>query len=194
VEPITRETAVMYREMGLTLREIADKTLLGYSTVEKILRDAKDDPELVKKARARMLDELAAEAMQKAKAALNNITPDSLTHDRVERRNADGELIAVQHSGPTGQQIATTFGILADQSGKIQHRADELRGTAVDTLSPDTVRQLIESIGGRIKRIKLMDIDVDTDALQARVTELGASLGYEEEEADYEVVEDPDGT
>ena len=68
-----------------------------------------------------------------------------------------------------------------------------MRGAAVDSLSPDTVKQLIESIGGRIKRIKLMDIDVDTDALQARVSELGASLGYEEEEADYEVVEDPDG-
>lgn len=192
----TREEVVMYREMGLKLREICDRTNLGYGTVEYILKKARDDDDLIKRARAQALEKASSVALEKAMAALEHITPDSLTHDRVVRTDDDGNITSVQHSGPTGQQIAVTAGVLLDQAAKQQDRAAMLRGKGPEQLSPDNVKQLIASIGGRIKRLQLLDIDIDAESLQARVAQVSSELGMDNESvevADFEEIhEDPE--
>ena len=187
-----KETAVQLRAMGHTYNEIADKTNISYQSVENILKKwAPNNPERVKKARAKALEELAGELTAKAREALDHITPDSMTHDRVVRRNEAGEIIAVQHSGPNGLQLTTQAGILIDKAMSVQDKAAQLRGENTGTLGPSDFAQLIETINGRINRLTDLKVDFDAGKLQAQVIELADRAQLNESiPADFEVLED----
>ena len=147
-----KENALKLRAMGFTRNKTAEKTNLSYSTVEMIERKAKDDPELVKRARAQAMLEMAGQVNEKVQTALDQITPDSLRHDRVEVHNADGKLVEVKHSGPNGAQIATAAGILIDKADKLQENADKLLGGESGALTPDNITSLLDSVKGRISQ------------------------------------------
>jgi len=186
-----REEIIKLRALGTTYNEIAAKVGCSYQTVEYQLRRAKHEDDVIKRARAKAYEEMAGQITEKAQQALDKITPDSLTHDRVERRDAEGNLVSVQHSGPTGQQIAVTAGILLDQASKLQDRADRLNDRDIGgDLNPANLRQLVESVGGSIKRLQFLNVDIEgLSSLQDRVAELGDRL-----EADYEVMDEGEGS
>lgn len=163
IPPLTRENAIMLREMGHTLKDICNKTQLSYGTVRDIINKKDDDPDMVKRARARALEAAANAAGEKASMALESITPDSLKHDRIEIRDAEGNLREVKHSGPTAMQNATTYGILTDKAIKLQDRAAEMRGERRVELSPDSIGELIGSLLGRIENIENLNINIGSD-------------------------------
>lgn len=184
--PLEKQEIITLREMGHTYKDIAQKTLFGYSTVEWICKKSEQDPEIVKRARADAMARAATETMERAAMALNAITPDSLRHDVVEERDAAGSLVAVRHFGQSALQNATTYGILADKAMKMQDRAEELSGGARRDLTPDGVRNLLENLGERVKRISCINVDIDTSGLQDRINDLqkmAVDAEWEEEDA-----------
>ncbi len=169
----TKELCIQYKHMGLTYNQIADKTLLGYSTVENICSVwANNNPDNVKQARARALEELAGKLTEKAVLAIENITPDSLTHDRIVHYDEDGNITSVAHSGPTGQQIAITAGVLLDKVTALEAKASALRGETPLALSPDSFADLLQSVQGRITKLTAINANVDLSQIQARIVEL----------------------
>jgi hypothetical protein len=125
----TKELCIQLKHMGYKYNDIALRTHLGYSTIENICTEwAMSNPESVKAARAKALEELAGRLTEKAVLAIESITPDSLTHDRIVHKDKDGNITGVSHSGPTGQQIAITAGVLLDKVTALEGKAAVLRG------------------------------------------------------------------
>lgn len=183
----TKELCVQYKHMGLTYNQIADKTLLGYSTVENICSVwANNNPDSVKQARAKALEELAGKLTEKAVLAIDNITPDSLTHDRIVHYDKEGNVTGVSHSGPTGQQIAITAGVLLDKVTALEAKASALRGETPLALSPDSFAELLKTVQGRITKLTSINANVDLSQIQARIVELSATP---EGEADWEEIQ-----
>lgn len=177
------------RALGFTYNSIASKLGISYATVEYWLKKAKNDPDIIKAARAKAYEEMAGEVTEKAREALQHITPDSLTHDRVVHYDEHGNVKSVAHSGPTGQQIALTYGILQDKAAQLLDRADTIRdGGARGALNPADLKALLESAGGSIKRLQMLNVDIDgLSAVEAQFSELSGQI-----DAEYEVVEDDD--
>ena len=172
IHPSIKETCLQLRAMGHTYNEIAKKTTLGFGTVEYICTKWADaQPEVVKRARARAMEELAARVNEKAVMALNQITPDSLTHDRIEHFDDSGKLVGVSHSGPTGQQIAVAAGILLDKAKVLEDKAAILRGESPTALSPDSFGALLNSINGRVSRLTQLNANIDLSGITARIVE-----------------------
>lgn len=189
----TKELVLQYRSLGVTINDIAKKTLLSYPTVEYILRRYhSESPESAKIARAKALDVLAAKVNEKALMALDHITEDSVTHDRVVTYNEDGTIKSISHSGPTGQQIALTAGILLDKAAQMDQRAAVLRGEAPLELGPDGFEALKSSILGRISKLTEISGDINMGTFKARVLELKNDADELAEEnmvdADYEEI------
>jgi hypothetical protein len=188
-----KELVVQLREMGHTYNEIANKAKLGYGTVENICTKwAPANPDNVKKARAEAMEQLAAVANEKAKMALDHITPDSLTHDRIVHTDDEGNITGVSHSGPTAMQIATASGILIDKSQKLQDRAAIMRGETPASLGPGTLTALLESIKGKVTRLSQYNADIDTGAIQAHIIELEDRADAVYADADYQEVQGED--
>ena len=188
----TKESVLQLRHMGHTYNQIASKTNLCYQSVEHIITKwAPGNPDRVKKARAKAMEELATRVTDKAIEALDNITKDSMTHDRVEQRDKSGKLIGVQHSGPNAVQLATMYAIMQDKAMGLLDKAAQLRGEGPDTLSPDDFATLLASIESRVTRLSEVKADIDTGQIVARVAELKEVVGDQELiPADYEVLED----
>jgi len=169
----TKELCIQLKHMGYKYNEIAQKTLLGYSTIEHICNEwALSNPESVKVARAKALEELAGRLTEKAVLALDSITPDSLTHDRIVHKDKDGNITGVSHSGPTGQQIAITAGVLLDKVTALETKAAALRGETPLALSPDSFGALLESIKGRVTKLTAINANADLSGITARIVEL----------------------
>jgi hypothetical protein len=163
--------------MGMTYNEICDKTTLGYGTVEYICTKwAPANPEPVKIARAKALEALAERVNEKAMLAISHITPDSLTHDRIEHYDKEGKLVGVSHSGPTGQQIALTAGILIDKVKVLEDKAAVLRGETPNDLGPDSFAALLESINGRVHKLTQINANLDLSAITTRIVEFQAAI------------------
>ncbi len=194
IKPIAREEVLILREMGLTLPEVCNKTLLGYGTVVKIISDAENDSDAIRIARAKALERASGMVMEKAAMAFDHLTPDSLKHDRIEELDDAGNLVRVHHSGATAQQIVTTGSIALDQSIKMQKRAEELRANRTETLTPETVRDLLKDIKGSVVRIKMMDVEFDASAVEQQLEQANVDLDSEPVEADYEIVDPEDCT
>ena len=190
-----KENVIQLRAMGTKYNDIADKTNLGYSTVEHICTKwAESNPDRVKLARARAMEELAGRLQEKALEALDNITVDSMTHDRVEQFNAAGQLIGVQHSGPNAPQLATASAILVDKSILANEQAAKLRGEQSDSLGPTDFVNLIESIANRITRLQHVNADLDTGELMSTVIDLKEQVQDQGEiPADFETIEEEEG-
>ena len=194
----TRMDVVQLKAMGLTYNEVAAKTKISYQSVENIVTKwAPQNPDKVKIATAKALEELAGTVTGKAKQALEHITEDSMTHDRIVHTNAQGTVTGVSHSGPNALQLATTAGILIDKAGGLRDKASQLRGENTGTLGPSDFAQLISSIQGRMSRLTEVKADLNTGDLQARITEFETMLDNGEEvPAEYEVLDeirtDPD--
>lgn len=172
---------VQYREMGHTYNEIADKLQCAFQTVEYTLKTwAKQHPDEVKEARVSALRELAARCNVSALRAIDHITDDSLTHDRVEVRDAEGNITEVKHSGPTGLQIATTAGIMIDKGLKAVELADKLE-SGLAGASEDSIDDVTEIILRVSNTARKLGVSID----------LGDS-GDDEVPADYEVLEGGD--
>lgn len=187
-----KEEVLQLRAMGHTRNEVAVKTLLGYSSIEYIEAQAKNDPEMMRKARAGALIALAGRVNEKALLALEKVTEDSLTHDRVEVRDKEGKLVAVNHSGPNGAQIATAVGILVDKSEKLQDRADQLLAGTEGALTPEKIGELLDSVKGRISRLSL---HTDMGGVQQKLELITKNYDpgddeAEEIDADYEILDD----
>lgn len=183
-----KEKVLQLRYEGYTYNEIALRTNFGYSTIETICTKWPDtNPENVKAARARAAEALALKMTEKAILALDHITPDSLTHDRIEHYDANGKLTGVSHSGPTGLQNSTTAGILVDKAHAMQDRAAQLRGEAPKSLGPSDFAGLLDSIRGRVSRLTHLNANLDTGAIEARIVEIENNNAIP---ADYEVVRD----
>lgn len=202
IKPETKELIIQLKAMGLTYNQIVEKTTIGYATCEYIVTKwAPNNPEVVKIARAKALEELASKVNEKAILALEHITPDSLTHDRIVHKDAEGNVTGVSHSGPTGQQIAITAGVLLDKSAALEQKAAQLRGIDQTTLGPSNVTSLLESIKGRVKRLTEINANLDLSQINAKIVEFedaGVLLTDSDEDdgylpADYEVVADGDG-
>lgn len=187
-----KEEVVQMRALGLTYNDIADKTNLGYGSVEHILRKwSPQNPKRVKAARARAMEEMAEQIGQKTQELLGSITQDSMTHDRVEQFNARGDLVSVQHSGPNAPQLVTAAAIMIDKGLLLQDTAAKLKGEQPVSLGPTDFAQLITSIGERVTRLSEVNADINTGEIQARVIELTSDLDEDTElPADYEVIEE----
>ena len=189
-----KEEIVQLKAMGMKINDIVDKTNIGYSTVQHICTVwAPNNPDRVKKARAKAFEELAERVTEKAIQALDHITPDSMTHDRVVTKNKDGVVTSVAHSGPNAPQLAVTAGVLIDKGLLLTDKAAVLRGETPDTLDPSNFEALLESIKGRVTRLTEVRADIDTGAINARIIELeGAEKPSEDEAvpADFTVVEE----
>jgi len=186
-----KETCVQLKSMGLTYNEIADKTNLGYSTIYHICNVwAPQNPDRVKQARARALEELAGLVSKKAMEALDHITPDSMTHDRIVQRNANGDITGVQHSGPNSLQLSTQAAILIDKSLVLNDKAGSLRGESPELIGPADFAQLLGSIQDRIKYLTNVKADLVTGELQARIIEFQDKVNTDTEiPADFELLE-----
>lgn len=170
----TKELCIQLKHMGYKYNDIALRTHLGYSTIEHICNEwANSNPESVKLARAKALEELAGRLTEKAVMAIDSITPDSLTHDRIVHKDKEGNVTGVSHSGPTGQQIAITAGVLLDKVTALEGKAAVLRGEQPLALSPDSFGALLESIKGRITKLTSINANADLSQLSIRVAELG---------------------
>lgn len=182
-----REDIHKLRALGWSYNNIAHELGISYGTVEYHLTKAKTAPDVIKAARAKAYEQMAGEITEKARGALDKITPDSLTHDRVVQYGPDGEIKSVQHSGPTGQQIAITAGILLDHANKLQDRADFINdGGAQGALNPGDLKALLDSVGGSIKKLQVLNIDIDgLRGMEAQFDTLSQQI-----EAEYEIVED----
>jgi len=187
-----KEEVVQLKAMGLKYNDIADKTNLGYSTIEHICTKwAPNNPDRVKLARARAMEALAERVSEKALLAIESMTPDSMTHDRVEHHNAEGTLIGVSHSGPTGPQLAVMSGILVDKNILLLEKAAKLRGEDQELLNPTDFAALISRIGDRVTRLTEVRADIDTGAIQARIVELSDQIDDDTAvDADFEVIEE----
>jgi len=166
--------------MGFNQREIAEQVGCSYSCVRYTLKNwAPANTEAVRAARADVLEEFAGKLLGKASEALDHITPESMTHDRIEVRDESGALTEVKHSGPTGFQNSNIVGHLAAQALKLRETASDLRGEKKESgpTNIGDVGDLLESIG---KRAKSLNIDIQLDDLR------------EEVEAEYTDVTDVD--
>ena len=186
-----KELVIQLKSMGLTYNEVANRAKLGYATCEWICTKwAKDNPDSVKTARAQAMEALAGKLNEKALLALDHITPDSLTHDRIVRRDEDGNVTAVIHSGPTALQSATAAGILLDKSEKAMDKAAIMRGETPDTLGPGSLHALLDSIKGRMTRLTQVNADIDTGAIQAHIIELEDRVSAEDNYTQVEIIEE----
>ena len=175
---------IQLRDIGLPQNEIAHEIGCSRQTVIYTLKNcAPANVESVKKARADVLAEYAGKLMAKATEALDHITPESMTHDRIEVFDEKGELIEVKHSGPTGFQNSNIAGQLINQALKMQDKELELRGERVESgpSGIEDVSKLLESIG---KRATSLNIDIKMDELREEVKAV---------EAEFEDVSEQDG-
>lgn len=185
-----KEKVIMLRYAGHTLNDIAKKTNFSYQTVEHILRNQDKDPDMVVRARAAAIRLAAGSILEKSMVALEQITPESLTHDRIEVRDEEGNLKAVNHSGPNGAQIATAYGILRDKADKLLNDADELEARDNrQQLAPGQMKDMLTQLSDRIGRLQAVSADIDLSKLTAKINMLGTSI-HEEVDAEYEIVED----
>lgn len=195
IPPETKELIIQMRAMGMTYNQIADKTCIGYASIENTCTKwAQSNPEPVKAARARALEALAERVNEKAVLALEHITPDSLTHDRVEHYDAEGKLVGVSHSGPTGQQIALTAGILLDKATGLEQKAIAMRGGTPLEYTPDSFAKLLDSISSRVTRLTQINTTADLSGIQARIVEFKNAVPDHSIPEDYVVVEDAEET
>jgi len=131
---------------------------------------------------------LASKVNEKALMALDHITEDSVTHDRIVHKDKDGNITGVSHSGPTGQQIALTAGILMDKAAQMDQRAAALRGEAPLELGPDGFEALKRSVLGRISKLTEITGDVNMGTFTARIMELEHNEEENVVDADYEEI------
>ena len=187
-----KEEVIQLKAMGLKYNDICDKTNLGYSTVEHIVTKwAPNNPDRVLKARAAAMEALAERVSEKALLAIESMTPDSMTHDRVEQLDKEGNVVSVQHSGPTGPQLAVMAGILVDKQIILTDKASQLRGEGPELLNPTDFAALMASITERVTRLTEVKADFDTGAIQARIIELKEQVQDDQSlEADFEVLEE----
>lgn len=191
-----REKVIMLRYAGYKWRDICKRTSLSYSTCQDIWRKQDKDPEMVVRARAQAIRESAAELAEKASEALGCLTKDSLTHDRIEVRDKDGNIIDIKHSGPNGAQIATAYGILRDKSDKLLSDADALESMRQNReLAPGRMKEMVAQLSERIGRLQEVSADLDLSNLTAKIQMIGEAIddpqdGNNELEADYEVVDE----
>lgn len=167
-------------DMGHTHKEVAKKVGCCEQTVGYTMKNwVPTHPEEARVARAQATTALAQRFRGIAVDALGQVTKDSLTHDRVEIRDADGKLVGVQHSGPTGQQIMTAAGIAIDKALKLDETSERIMadGDVGDTASAKTVADLVASITKLSGKLK---IEVDLSDVNQN----------ESVEADYETIED----
>jgi DNA-binding transcriptional MerR regulator len=169
---------IQMRDMGFTLKEITEDIGCNFNTTRHVLKTwAPGNTELVRHARADLLEEFAGKLLGKASQALDYITPESMTHDRVEVRDDEGNLVEVKHSGPTGFQNSNIVGHLTERALKLRESAAALRGEKVEE-GPKNIADvgaLLDSIG---KRAKSLNIDIQLEELR------------EEVEAEYTVVDE----
>lgn len=171
-------TVVQMVDMGITHKEIAKSVGCCEQTVGYIIKNwVPKHPDEVRVARASALREYAQRFRGKALEALESVTKDSMTHDRIEVRNAKGEIVAVNHSGPTGMQIMTVAGIAIDKSLKLEETAAQLLGDgslgAPD--SAESVAALVSSIAKLSGKLKI-EVDLSsitgTDSVEADYTDI----------------------
>jgi hypothetical protein len=184
--PEERCEVLVLRHMGFTYPQIADKIGCSSEAANRTVNQwAKKNPDVVGTALAEAKDRMALELLKKGKLAIDYITPDSLTHDRIEVKDEDGNLIAVHHSGPTALQNATAAGILLDKANALRADAIDLRSGGDGTgYSPDSIRELVKSLGGRVERIKKLQIEYETDEVDQLLKAV---------EAEFEDITDAEG-
>jgi hypothetical protein len=137
------------------------------------------------------MEALAERVSEKALLAIESMTPDSMTHDRIETKDAQGNVVAVQHSGPTGPQLAVMAGILVDKQIILTDKASQLRGEGPELLNPTDFAALMASIAERVTRLSEVKADIDTGAITARIIELKEQIQDDQSiEADFEVLEE----
>lgn len=164
-------------DMGYTHREVATEVgcceqTVGYTMANWVPKH----PEEVRVARAQALIAYARKFRGKALEALECVTKDSLTHDRDEVTDKDGNTYW-RHSGPTGQQIMTAAGIAIDKAIKLDETAQVLleEGDMSETKTAKTVETLIKSIAKLSGKLRI-DVDLsnikDTESVEAEYVDI----------------------
>ncbi len=176
---------IQWREMGLTYNQIANRAKRSYQAVESVVTKwAPDNPDKVKLARMRALEQMASVMGSKANEVMESLVPEMLQHDRVERRDENGQVIAITHSGLTANQLANTvdkftqlqLGML-DRAGALEK---ELSGADNEDVSAEGLAALTANI---LSMAKNLNISIDLGS--------GEVVG---DDADYEDVTDGGGS
>jgi hypothetical protein len=159
-------TIVQLKDMGYTHGQVAKEVGCCEQTVVYTLKNwVPKHPEEVRVARANAVLAYAQKFRGKALEAMENVTKDSMTHDRIEVRDADGNITEVKHSGPTGMQIMTVAGIAIDKALKLDEVAQNiLNESELDTTdSAESVAALVANIAKLSGKLK---IEVDLTAIE----------------------------
>jgi hypothetical protein len=188
-----KETILALRYSGETIKAIALKTKFSHSTCSDIIAKANRDPEMIIRARAEAARLVGSQLGTKVQMAIDSITPESLQHDRVEVRDAEGNLKEVKHSGANGAQIATAVGILIDKQDKMMQTAEKLdAGGSTKQLGPGQLGDMLASLVERVGKLQSLNVDLDLDGVQAKIALIAAETPAEEDEqieTDYEVLD-----
>lgn len=164
------------------------------NAVRTALREMQNDPALAA-ARGQAIDEMAGRISAVTNQVIDSITPDELVTVRRDVRDRQGNLIRTVVDGPSLKDKALAIGILADKQKVLidaKARATEAAGFGANgtgLMLPETIEEKTRLVASMVKRLRVIDVFVRDDVVQANVSSMLNKVGVREQdiaEADFE--------
>jgi hypothetical protein len=199
LSPAQQENIVQTFAVTNNVRETARQCRISEATAHKYIKKAV--PSEIMAYRQKAMRELAGKAHKKAVQIIDSITPEDLESGRLPIRDTQGEIVGYRQFGPTLMQKVTSAAILTDKLEVLLRVEEALKEgqSQGELLIPSDVKALVHGIRGRIKRLRVLDVQFEeknkdlSQRVQDKLEEVEALANAQEADAEVLDFDNPGG-
>lgn len=164
------QTYFMLGNKNATAKELG----LNVATVDRIVRQAQDDPNLMA-VRTRVMDETAGRIQDVTNRVIDSISDEELQTETHRIYDANGDLKRIVQSGPSLKDKAQIIGTLIDRQATLEASKAAIKNPLnLDAgqralVLPDQIDAAKALIARKVKRLRIVDAEFETGEVGKRI-------------------------